>query len=185
MSPARASTSRPTKARTWTRIGNAEFTGKGIGAIVVKPGDSNTIYAGTTTALRGYSSSCCSGVTRPVPGAAKWGLYKTTNGGATWSFIHNGSANVAACTGSIPEFNNLDVCSPRGVRNVELDPSNSNILYAASYARGVWRSSDAGATWVQIKPSLNAAIIQTRPSIDVNRMPNGKTRMYVYEGQHR
>ena len=84
---------------TWTKIGDAEFTGKGIGAIVVKPGDSNTIYAGTTTALRGYSSSCCSGVTRPVPGAAKWGLYKTTNGGATWSFIHNGSANVADCTG--------------------------------------------------------------------------------------
>ena len=170
------------EGESWTRIGNAEFTGKGIGAIVVKPGDSNTIYAGTTTALRGYSSSCCSGVTRPVPGAAKWGLYKTTNGGATWSFIHNGSVNVASCTGSIPEFNNLETCSPRGVRNVELDPANSNILYASSYARGVWRSTDAGATWVQIKPSLNATIIQTRPSIDVNLLPNGKTRMYVYEG---
>ena len=60
------------------------------------------------------------------------------------------------------------------MRNVELDPSNSNILYASSYARGVWRSNDAGATWTQIKPSLNAAIIQTRPSIDVNRLPNGK-----------
>jgi len=166
----------------WTRIGNAEFTGKGIGEIVVKPGDSSTIYAATTTALRGYSSSCCSGVTRPVPGITKWGLYKTTNGGATWNFIHNGSINAADCTGSIAEFNNTGVCSPRGVRNVELDPSNSSILYASSYARGVWRSNDAGATWTQIKPSLNAAIIQTRPSIDVNRLPNGNTRMYVYEG---
>ena len=166
----------------WTRIGETDFTGKGVGAIVVKPGDSNTIYASTTTALRGYSSSCCAGVTRPVPGITKWGLYKTTNGGATWSFIHNGSANAADCTGSIAEFNNTGVCSPRGVRNVELDPSNSNILYAASYARGVWRSNDAGATWVQIKPSLNATIIQTRPSIDVNRMPDGRTRMYIYEG---
>ena len=170
------------EGRTWTRIGNAEFTGKGIGAIVVKPGSSNTIYVGTTTALRGYSSSCCTGVTRPVPGAAKWGMYKTTNGGNTWSFVHNGSANAADCTGSIAEFNNTATCSPRGVRNIELDPSNSNILYAASYARGVWRSNDAGATWTQIKPSLNSAIIQTRPSIDVNRLPNGKTRMYVYEG---
>ena len=170
------------EGQTWTKIGDAEFAGKGIGAIVVKPGDSNTIYAGTTTALRGMSSSCCSGVTRPVPGAAKWGLYKTTNGGASWSFIHNGSANVADCTGSATEFNNLAVCSPRGVRNVELDPSNSSILYAASYARGVWRSNDAGATWTQIKPSLNAAVIQTRPSIDVNLLPDGKTRMYVYEG---
>ena len=63
-----------------------------------------------------------------------------------------------------------------------LDPSNPEIVYASSYARGVWRSTDGGATWVQIKPSLNAAVIQTRPSIDVNALPNGETRMYVYEG---
>ncbi len=55
----------------------------------------------TTTALRGMSEVCCSGVTRPVPGTAKWGLYKSTNGGATWSFIHNGSTNAADCTGSL------------------------------------------------------------------------------------
>ena len=167
---------------SWTKIGDAEFTGKGIGSIRVKPGDSNTIYVATTTALRGLSSVCCSGVTRPVPGIAKWGLYKTTNGGATWNFIHNGSANPADCTGSITEFQNLGICSPRGVRDVEFDPSNSNILYAASYARGMWRSHDAGTTWVQIKPSLNAAVIQTRPSFDVARLPGGNTRMYVYEG---
>ena len=51
--------------------------------------------------------SCCSGVTRPVPGIAKWGLYKSTDGGATWSFIHNGSADVADCTGDLTEFNNV------------------------------------------------------------------------------
>ena len=48
------------------------------------------------------------------------------------------------------------VCSPRGVRNFALDPSNPEILYAASYARGVWRSTDGGATWTQIKASLNS-----------------------------
>jgi hypothetical protein len=170
------------EGRTWTKIGDAEFTGKGIGSIVVKPGDSNTIYAGTTTALRGISSVCCSGVTRPVPGIAKWGLYKTTNGGATWSFIHNGAATTAPCTGDLTEFNNAGVCSPRGVRDVELDPHNSNTLYASSYARGVWRSTDAGATWVQIKPSINAAVIQSRAAIDVTSLGGGVTRMYVNEG---
>jgi Arc-like DNA binding dprotein len=167
---------------TWTNLGKAELGGKGIGEIVVEPGSPNTIYAATTTALRGMSSVCCSGVTRPVPDAAKWGLYKSTNGGASWTFVHNGSANAADCTGSLTEFNNGAVCSPRGVRHLELDPSDPDIVYASSYARGIWRSPDGGATWTQIKPSLNAAVIQTREAISVNALPNGKTRMYVYAG---
>jgi hypothetical protein len=168
---------------TWTGpLGKNELSGKGIGEIVVKPGDPNTLYVGTTTALRGMSSTCCSGVTRPVPGAAKWGLYKSADGGANWTFIHNGSANAAQCTGDLNEYNNLGVCSPRGVRHVVLDPSNADIVYAGSYARGVWRSNDAGASWAQIKPSLNSAVITTRPGIAVAALPNGKTRMYVYEG---
>jgi hypothetical protein len=170
---------------TWTGpIGQTEFQGKGVGDIVVKPGDPNTIYVSSTTALRGMSSVCCSGVTRPVPGIAKWGLYKSTNGGATWSFIHNGAATTAVCTGDLTEFNNGGVCSPRGVRHVVLDPSNPEIVYASSYARGIWRSADGGATWVQIKPSLNPAVIQTRAAIAVNRLSNGATRMYVYEGNN-
>ena len=167
---------------TWTRIGGSTFDGLGIGAIVVKPGSSSTIYAGVTTALRGMSSVCCSGVTRPVPGAGKWGLYKSTNGGASWSFIHDGSANVADCVGDLTEWNNLRTCSPRGVRSLALDPTNPEIVYAASYARGVWRSPDGGASWTQIKASLNPAVIQTRPNLAVTTLPTGKTRMYVFEG---
>jgi hypothetical protein len=148
----------------------------------VKPGDPDTIYAGVTTALRGMSSVCCSGVTRPVPGAGKWGLYKSTNGGDSWTFIHNGTANAADCVGDLTEWNNGRPCSPRGVRSFALDPSDPEIVYAGSYARGIWRSPDGGATWVQIKPSLNAALITARPNLAVTELPNGKTRMYVYEG---
>lgn len=168
--------------QSWTNLGKAELGGKGIGEILIKPGDPDTIYAATTTALRGMSSVCCSGVTRPVPGAQKWGLYRSTDGGASWTFVHNGSANAADCTGSSAEFNNAGVCSPRGVRSLALDPSDPNIVYAASFARGVWRSPDGGATWTQIKPSLNSGAITTRPNIAVTKLANGKTRMYVLEG---
>ena len=164
-----------------TDAGNP-LAGKGVGEILIKPGSPNTIYAATTTALRGMSEVCCSGVTRPVPGAAKWGLYKSTNGGANWTFIHNGSASAADCTGSLTEFANLGICSPRGVRSLALDPSNPEIVYAGSYARGIWRSPDGGATWTQIKLSQNSAVITTRPNLAVTTLPNGKTRMYVYEG---
>jgi hypothetical protein len=168
--------------QTWTHLGEAELGGKGIGSMAVDPTNPNVLYVGTTTALRGHSSVCCSGVTRPVPGAAKWGLYKSTDGGASWSFIHNGSVNAADCTGSAAEFANAATCSPRGVRHVALDPSDPDTVYASSYARGVWRSTDGGATWTQIKPSLNAAVIQTRAAIAVTTLASGATRMYVYEG---
>lgn len=163
-----------------TDTGNP-LAGKGVGDIVIEPGSPNTIYAATTTALRGMSESCCAGVTRPVPGADKWGLYKSTNGGATWTFIHNGSANAAACTGDLTEFNNGGPCSPRGVRHVVLDPADPEMVYASSYARGVWRSPDGGATWTQIKPPLINTTTD-RAAIAVNSLPGGATRMYVYEG---
>ncbi|HEX5798462.1 MAG TPA: hypothetical protein VFY02_00005, partial [Gaiellaceae bacterium] len=166
---------------TWEGPLGDAFAGMGVGDIRIKPGDPDTIYAGTTTALRGMSSACCSGVTRPVPGSMQWGLYKSTNGGDTWTFLHNGAPTAAECTGTLPEFNNTTSCSPRGVRHVELDPSDPETVYASSFARGVWRSDDEGATWIQIKPPL---INQTtdRAAIAVNALENGSTRMYVYEG---
>jgi hypothetical protein len=131
------------------------------------------------------SSVCCSGITRiTIPGAKMWGVYKSTDGGANWTYIHGGSANAADCANADPAVvaTNATPCTPRGVRQVVLDPSNPSIVYATSYARGVWRSNDAGATWTQIKPSLNSAITTTLPWIDVNTLSNGKTRAYVGEG---
>lgn len=168
---------------TWQGpLGKDPLGGKGIGDIIVKPGDPKTLYVGTTTALAGMSSVCCSGVTRPVPDAEKWGLYKSVNGGKSWAFVHNGSADATECTGSSSEFANGTSCSPRGVRHVELDPRDPDTVYASSYARGIWRSVDGGNTWAQVKPSLNAAVIQSRAAFDVTALPNGKTRMYVHEG---
>ncbi|HET9737257.1 MAG TPA: hypothetical protein VFP78_03980 [Solirubrobacteraceae bacterium] len=166
---------------TWEGPLGDAFAGMGVGDIRIKPGDPDTIYAGTTTALRGMSSACCSGVTRPVPGAMQWGLYKSTNGGDTWTFLHNGAPTAAECTGTLPEFNNTTSCSPRGVRHVELDPSDPETVYASSFARGVWRSDDEGATWIQIKPPLINTTTD-RAAIAVNTLDNGSTRMYVYEG---
>jgi hypothetical protein len=171
---------------TWTGpIGKSVFGGRGVSSIAINPTNPNVVYASSTFALHGMSSVCCSGIQRiVVPGAKMWGVYKSSDGGATWTYIHGGSANAADCANADPALvaANATPCTPRGVRQIVLDPTNPNILYSTSYARGVWRSSDAGATWTQIKPSLNSAITTTLPWIAVNTLPNGKTRAYVGEG---
>ncbi len=86
--------------------------------------------------------------------------------------------------------------STRGVHEVQLDPgyngTSNRTLYAAPFPQnnaiplntkgGVWRSTDDGATWIQIKTALNAAQNTDRASFAVTQLPDGLTRMYVGEG---
>jgi hypothetical protein len=167
---------------SWTGpIGESVFRLRGVGSIAIEPGNSNTIYAASGRAVMGIASTSGAGVSI-IPGAPKWGLYKSTDGGANWTFIHNGSEDEGQCTGDATEAANGTPCSPRGVRKVVLDPTDSETLYAASYARGVWRSNDGGANWTEIKPSLDRTNTTTRPELAVTTLDNGDTRLYVAEG---
>jgi photosystem II stability/assembly factor-like uncharacterized protein len=77
------------------------------------------------------------------------GLFKTTNGGATWTSI----------------FNDEPVSS---ISALALAPSNPSIIYAATgeanlrndvaFGDGMWRSDDAGTTWKHIGLNSTAAI---------------------------
>jgi hypothetical protein len=168
---------------TWTGpLGLPVFNGRAIGSIAVTPGAPNVVYVATTRGVRGVSSVNGGGVATMIPGAAAWGLYKSTDGGATWTFLHNGAADAAACDTVAEAIATGSPCSFQGVRRVALDPSNPDTVYAGSYARGVWRSTDAGATWTQIKTSLNPANTSMRPELAVTTLPDGSTRMYVHEG---
>ncbi len=80
---------------------------------------------------------------------AERGVYKTTDGGKTWNKIKFIDENT-------------------GFTDIAIDPSNSNIVYAASYQRrrtsccfngggpgsALWRSDDAGRTWSKITSGL-------------------------------
>lgn len=167
---------------TWTGpIGASVFAGRAVGSIEIPPGAPHVIYAASTRGVAGVSS-VTGGVVSLIPGAAAWGLYKSTDGGATWTFLHNGSAAAAQCDTVAEATAAGSPCSARGVRRVLLDPHQPQTLYAGSYSRGVWRSIDGGTTWTQINPSLNPADVNMRPEIAVNVLPGGKTRMYIHEG---
>lgn len=167
----------------WTKLaGSAPFTNRAVSNVAVDPASPSTIYVTTTRAVRGVSSVTGGGVSI-VPGAAQWGLYKSTDGGATFTFIHNGAANASDCLGDSTEASGARPCSPRGVRSFAIDPVDHDTIYAGSYSRGVWRSNDAGAMWTRIKaPVASGADTTSRPMFAVTRLPNGDTRMYVGEG---
>ena len=169
---------------TWTGpIGASVFAGRSIGSIVVVPGNASTIYAATTRGVLGISS-VTGGAASLIPGAAAWGLYKSTDGGTTWTFVHNGGPTAALCDTVAKALAPGAPCSLRGVRRVAVDPTDPDIVYAGSYSRGIWRSPDGGTTWTQIKPTLanHPNDANMRPEFAVTELPNGKTRMYVYEG---
>jgi hypothetical protein len=140
------------------------FAGRSISSIVVDPNDVNTLYVSSTRGVRGVSSVTGGATTNPPTPRPPFGLFKSTDGGATFSFIWDGNVSL------------------RGVNRVMLDPSNASIVYAAAYQQGVWRSFNGGTTFAQILTPVTAADNTDRAELAVTELPNGNTRMYVGDG---
>jgi photosystem II stability/assembly factor-like uncharacterized protein len=116
--------------RSWKFMGLAET--QQIGRIIVHPRDPNTVYV----AALGHAWG-------PNP---ERGLYKTTDGGTTWKLV---------------KF----VSDKAGFIDVTFDPRNPDVVWASSYERqrgpyflqsggpgsALWKSTDAGATWTEVK----------------------------------
>ncbi|TAH17807.1 MAG: glycosyl hydrolase [Cytophagales bacterium] len=127
--------------KTWKNMGlkNSEH----ISEIVVDPTDPNTIYVGA------YGPVWSEGGER--------GVYKSTDGGATWSCVKSVSAYT-------------------GCNDLVIDPRNPKVLYAAFHQRirkvftyigggsesAIYKSSDGGATWKKLEGGL--------PSGEIGRM---------------
>jgi hypothetical protein len=149
------------------------FRGRGLPALAITPGDSSVMYAALGRSLNGLASASGAGITINIPGAGQRGLYKSTDGGQTWNLIFD-------------ECQDLLSCSLSGVRDIKIDPVDPSTVYVAAWGIGVWRSNDAGASWTQIKPALvqpDGSGLYNRANIAVTELPNGKTRMYVGEGE--
>ena len=170
-----------------TYTGNA-FAGRSISTIVVDPTNANHLYVSSSRGIRGVSSVTGGGTTNPPTPRPPFGLFESSDGGATFSFIWDGGDGCpATCNGTNPK------ATIRGVNDVELDPSwngtTNKTLYGGAFgptgvagSGGVWRSNDGGATWTQIKAALVLNENTDRAEFAVTKLGNGDTRMYVGEG---
>jgi hypothetical protein len=118
----------------WTDISPIEINGDAGGALglAIDPNQPLTVYAGIEVAIGG-------GV------ADGNGLWKTTDGGATWNLL---GADTPDTNPYDDATNYLDLPI-----SIVVDPTNSNRVYVAEGVRGgnngFWISTDAGTSWTR------------------------------------
>ena len=133
---------------TWIHLGLEET--HHIGRIVVHPTNPDIVYVAALGDLWGPNK--------------ERGVYKSTDGGATWTLT-------------------LAINENTGVSDIAIDPASPNILYAAAYQRrrtvfgyngggpdaGLYRSIDGGTHWNKMAGGLPATGDVGRCSIDIYR----------------
>ncbi len=134
---------------------------RSISSIVPDPNHPGTLYVGTTRGVRGVSA-VTGGAVSLAPDAAPWGLYKTTDGGQSFTEVWNGNGSI------------------RGVNHVEIDSHGT--VYAAAFGQGIWRSADGGSTWEQVFATQDTGDVSARTEFALNTTPDGHTRIYVGDG---
>ena len=115
--------------RTWKHMGLADT--RHIARVIVDPVDHDVVYVAALGHLWGSNK--------------ERGIYKTTDGGMTWTNV-------------------LFVSEDTGATELVMDPSNNKVLYATTYQRrratwgfngggpgsAVYKSTDAGRTWTKL-----------------------------------
>lgn len=125
-----------------------------VTAVAVQPGNSNLVLAGGSGSCygTGYGS----------------GLYRTLDGGATWTKVLSGTT----------------------IDDVIFDPVSSSIVYAAVTDGGIYKSTDSGASWTPLGNGIPTGLSAWRVRLAmapsnrnvlyalVNRSFNGNTGLY-------
>jgi photosystem II stability/assembly factor-like uncharacterized protein len=130
------------KGKTWQ---NVLFRADDTGAIdlAIDPSAPGTVYAAFWERVRTDNAR--------VAGGKQSGIFKTTDGGATWTQLTHGLPASASTTGRI----GVSVCAsqPKTVYAI-FDDTKKNF-------NGVYRSDDGGATWARTKDKAIAQIYAT------------------------
>src|SRR5271157_3484261 len=145
--------------QTWAQLGAITFDGLSFTRIAVAS-NPTVLYAGTETAFIGFAAGQCL-----LPEATNAGLFKSSDGGQSWAMLSGNGGLPAAGA------------DPGAATDVVIDPTNDASVYAAiqgtppNTSGGVWKSTDAGATWSQLSGGLPSGA--NRISLSIS--PDGTT----------
>jgi photosystem II stability/assembly factor-like uncharacterized protein len=142
--------------KTWQHLGLRE--GQQIPALAVDPRDPNRLFA----AVMGH----------PYGASEERGIYRSTDGGATWKKVFYKDANT-------------------GGSHVAIDPQHPDTVYASMWESrlgpwedgnqyegthgGLFKSTDGGETWKQLKNGLPDNVVQIYVAI----APSNPNRIYA------
>ncbi len=111
---------------TWMPLGDADFGTNTIGAIAIAPSNPDVMFVGTGEPQ--------------MRNNVAWGdgVYKTTDGGKTWS--------------------HLGLKETRHISQIRIHPENPDVVYVGAFGhafgpneeRGVYKTTDGGETWEQV-----------------------------------
>jgi photosystem II stability/assembly factor-like uncharacterized protein len=163
--------------RTWQKVLYVDDM-SGAVDLVMDPRDPNVLYASTWQRLRSGGAE----VREAGPGS---GIYKSTDGGATWSRLTNGLPNEPlpriALGISQQRPNVLYALMMSGEAGAPADGSQAVEDFAGRPARrtsnagGMFRSDDGGATWRRVSAKLPSRTYYTKFSVD----PSNDQRLFV------
>lgn len=195
---------------TWDNLSDTDFKAGSVGAVTVAPSDPNVIYVGMGSACPRGNVSIGNGMYRSTDAGASWqhigleragaisrvrvhpddpdvlwvgvlgqvfgsnperGVYRSTDGGDTWQQV-------------------LGISDDAGIADLELDPFNPRVLYAAAWRverkpwtlidgsdeGGLFRSTDGGDTWERLEGGLPTGVLGR---IGVSASPARRGRLWT------
>jgi hypothetical protein len=131
-------------ADAWDLV-DTGFPVLGVSTIAIDPADGDVMYIGTGEAYA-YQGSIGGEAIRTTRGSYGVGILKTEDGGATWTTSLDWTYEQS-----------------RGVWMVQIHPTNSSILYAAT-TEGVYKSIDAGGSWSRVHGVIMAMDVRIHPT---------------------
>lgn len=90
-------------------------------------------------------------------GVDSWGVFKTTDGGATWTQVYSANTNIEA---------------------LEIDPSNPSTLYLSTHPFNLFKSNNGGGTWTPIASPPGATELVVDPTNPSNIYAGTLTGVY-------